>query len=371
MKTGRNGKGSVGNPDFEDVSSYSAPLKRGKKKRKRLFLCLKLCLALVCVCLIGAGSAMAYVSTSLIGGLTTQPLSKDLEKLGIPEDVELDDSVTNIALFGLDTRGDSFEGNSDIMMIVSVDNRHKMVKLISILRDTKVELEGSPARINAAYAYGGPDLAVYTLNRTFALEDYSLNIQDYVSVNFGNAAKVIEAVDGVDLEITAEEAGQINANLNLALQDDTRAEIVPEDFIEEKAGMAHLNGNQTVAYSRIRVLGGDAARAGRQQKVLEAVLQKVRGGRGNYAELIRAVMPLCKTSLDLEDILALSPILLTDFTVETLTVPGDREEAWGGLDPDFDDNWVFIYDFEQAARHIREFLEAGPSQPSAQSSGVS
>lgn len=152
MKTGRNGKGSVGNPDFEDVSSYSAPLKRGKKKRKRLFLCLKLCLALVCVCLIGAGSAMAYVSTSLIGGLTTQPLSKDLEKLGIPEDVELDDSVTNIALFGLDTRGDSFEGNSDIMMIVSVDNRHKMVKLISILRDTKVELEGSPARINAAYA---------------------------------------------------------------------------------------------------------------------------------------------------------------------------------------------------------------------------
>ena len=135
--------------------------------------------------------------------------------------------------------------------------------------------------------------------------------------------------------------------------------------------MAHLNGNQTVAYSRIRVLGGDAARAGRQQKVLEAVLQKVRGGRVNYAELIRAVMPLCKTSLDLEDILALSPILLTDFTVETLTVPGDREEAWGGLDPDFDDNWVFIYDFEQAARHIREFLEAGPSQPSAQSSGVS
>ena len=69
---------------------------------------------------------------------------KDLEKLGIPEDVELDDSVTNIALFGLDTRGDSFEGNSDIMMIVSVDNRHKMVKLISILRDTKVDLEGSP-----------------------------------------------------------------------------------------------------------------------------------------------------------------------------------------------------------------------------------
>ena len=63
MKTGRNGKGSVGNPDFEDVSSYSAPLKRGKKKRKTLFLCLKLCLALVCVCLIGAGSAMAYVST--------------------------------------------------------------------------------------------------------------------------------------------------------------------------------------------------------------------------------------------------------------------------------------------------------------------
>lgn len=133
------------------------------------------------------------VSTSLIGGLTTQPLSKDLEKLGIPEDVELDDSVTNIALFGLDTRGDSFEGNSDIMMIVSVDNRHKMVKLISILRDTKVELEGSPARHNAAYAYGGPDLAVYTLNRTFALEDYSLNIQDYVSVNFGNAAKVIRS----------------------------------------------------------------------------------------------------------------------------------------------------------------------------------
>ena len=83
-----------------------------------------------------------------------------------------------------------------------------------------------------------------------------------MSINFGNAAKVIEAVDGVDLEITAEEAGQINANLNLALQDDTQAEIVPEDFIEEKAGMAHLNGNQTVAYSRIRVLGGDARSGG-------------------------------------------------------------------------------------------------------------
>lgn len=370
MSERRRGRGRRAAPGFEDISSYSEPLRQGKRKRKKFFLVLKLCLALVSVCLIGAGSAMAYVSTSLIGGLTTQPLSKDLEKLGIPEDVELDDSVTNIALFGLDTRGDSFEGNSDIMMIVSIDNRHKMVKLISILRDTKIELDGGPARINAAYANGGPDLAVYTLNHLFALEDFSLNIQDYVSVNFGNAAKVVEAVNGVDLEITEEEAEQINANLNLTLLDDPEAEIVSGDFIEKKAGMTHLNGNQAVAYSRIRVLdGGDASRAGRQQKVLQAILQKVRGGQVNYAELIRAVMPLCKTSLDLEDMLALSPILLTDFTMETLTIPGDREEAWGGEDPMFGKNWVFIYDFEQAARHIREFIEAGPSLPAPQSGG--
>ena len=71
------------------------------------------------------------------------------------------------------------------------------------------------------------------------------------------AAKVIEAVDGWIWRSRRRKPGRINVNLNLALQDDTRAEIVPEDFIEEKAGMAHLNGNQTVA-SRIRVLGGDA-----------------------------------------------------------------------------------------------------------------
>lgn len=325
---------------------------------KRLWVKL---LAGLCSCLsITLGAGLIYLATEVVGGLTADALPLDRTVLGIPDEAILDDSITNIALFGVDDRGNSFQGNSDTMMILTIDNRHQKIKLTSILRDTKVELEEfGTARINAAHAYGGAPFAIRTLNRLFRL-----NIEDYITVNFGKMAEIIDAVGGVSLSITSEEAQEINNNLDLLANDDPTATISPQDYLDLSQGEQslslgeqQLNGNQAVAYSRIRAVGGDEERSRRQQKVIQALLTATQGrDMLSYLDLAKEILPLCKTSLGLEDIPAFLPILFHPFSIETLHIPGEAENPWGGIDETFQGNWVYIYDLDTAADHINEFL---------------
>mgnify|MGYP002963054006 FL=1 len=203
--------------EFQDISSYSSKqaYKKNQKKKKRTGL--KVFLSFICVILVLVGGVMIYASTVLLGDLKTTTITKDKTELGISEETKSEAGITNIALFGVDARdydGGTFAGRSDAIMVMSIDNVHHKVKLTSIMRDVRVYMgDGSPYdsgydKLNHAYMYGGPEQAIRTINQNFGLD-----IQDYVTVNFASMAKIVDAFGGVNIDLTEEEVEQVNINM--------------------------------------------------------------------------------------------------------------------------------------------------------------
>ena len=376
---------------FEDVSSYSSSKEyKKRKKNRRGRAVLRGIAVFFCLVFILCGSGLVYVSTNLLANLTTTSIAKDNDSLGIDtENIVMDSSVKNIALFGVDSRNGDFTGLSDVIMILSVDGVHGKLKLTSILRDSELSINGETlngdyvnytAKINNAYRLGGPELAIRTLNRNFGLD-----IREYVTVNFANMAAIVDAFGGVDMELTAEEVGAINDNLwalsqevedqkerdmaNGTYEEQTYSEIKSTDYFpdvngeiniaygEYEGGTYHLNGNQAVAYGRIRYVDSDWGRVERQQKVFSALVGKVTElSWSDYPSLIQQMMPYCETNLDLTDVMGLAPILLTDFTISSISVPNADYET--DLFSDYDSSGAYrmIYDATGAAQRISAFI---------------
>ena len=196
----------------------------------------------------------------------------DTNDVGIKEEVqeklsEYSDSVINIALFGIDAQ-DGEAGRSDSIIIATIDTTHKKLKLTSIMRDSYVTIaDRGQDKINHAYAFGGAQLAIKTLN-----ENFDLNIEDFVAVNFTTMPKIIDKLGGVN-----------------------------------SAGTYTLTGEQALAYSRIRYAsGGDYVRTDRQRTVLNKVFEKILATNvSQYPGLLSEILPMVKTSLDYSEILNL------------------------------------------------------------------
>lgn len=211
----------------------------------------------------------------------------DTNDVGIKEEVqeklsEYSDSVINIALFGIDAEEGS-AGRSDSIIIATIDTSHKKLKLTSIMRDSYVTIaDRGQDKINHAYAFGGAQLAIKTLN-----ENFDLNIEDFVAVNFTTMPKIIDKLGGVTIDITSEEVSHIPGI--------------------DSAGTYTLTGEQALAYSRIRYAsGGDYVRTDRQRTVLNKVFEKILATNvTQYPSLLSEVLPMVKTSLDYSEILNL------------------------------------------------------------------
>lgn len=185
----------------------------------------------------------------------------------------------NIALFGVDSREqDLLSGNnrSDTIMICSINERTKEVKLVSVYRDTLLDVGGGEYRkCNAAYALGGPQQAIAMLNMNL-----DLNITDFVTVGFEGLADTIDALGGIDLEVTEEEVKYINSYMK-----DMHNELGTQYDELTGSGMQHLSGIQATAYCRIRYTSGDDfKRTQRQRTVLSLTLQKAK--KANLLQLI-------------------------------------------------------------------------------------
>ena len=362
---------------FQDVSSYSGTEGKKRRKGRRVRLALQCVAAFLCVVMIVFGSALIYISMDVISGLTTTTITKDPAQLGIKDDAVVDyaqdDSITNIAMFGVDSRNSEFRGRSDVTMILTVDNKHNTVKMTSILRDSLVNIEGEGygggyydenSKLNAAYAYGGPELAIRTLNQNFGLR-----IEDYVTINFVNMAAIVDAFGGVEMEVTYDEVEEINLNLrNLiwevedqrnedyanGIEDKNYPQVVDSDFMYATGDVDTylLNGNQAVSYGRIRNIGSDFGRVERQQKVLTALIDRVKlFGVAEYPNLVRKLAPYVETSLSIDDIIGMLPILATDLSVERISVPDPNAET------DLQDiNYDLVYDLENAAKRMSAFM---------------
>ena len=343
--------------EFQDISSYSSKqaYKKNQKKKKRTGL--KVFLSFICVILVLVGGVMIYASTVLLGDLKT----KDKTELGISEETKSEAGITNIALFGVDARdydGGTFAGRSDAIMVMSIDNVHHKVKLTSIMRDVRVYMgDGSPYdsgydKLNHAYMYGGPEQAIRTINQNFGLD-----IQDYVTVNFASMAKIVDAFGGVNIDLTEEEVEQVNINMRdlAATSPDSMAGDV-STYAPLSAGEGVLlNGDEAVAYGRIRAIDNDNGRVERQQEVLSALLSKASSiSKLEYPSIIQQLAPLCETSLTFDKMIGMAQIALTGFDIERLSIPSDVE----GYASDYCEGggWMWTYDTDVAAQHIHEFI---------------
>ena len=210
---------------------------------------------------------------------------------------------TNIALFGLDSRAEELQaGNnrSDINIILSINNATGKIRLLSVYRDTFLDIGGGTyIKCNAAYAYGGPGQAVAMLNTNL-----DLTITDYAAIGFGGLADLVDAAGGVEIDVTEAEIHGINDYASTMAADLKRETPAPVT----QPGKQHLNGLQAVAYCRIRYTAGDDyKRTERQREVLSQTmtgLKKV--SPGMMRRILSDVLPQMATSLSVSELLSLA-----------------------------------------------------------------
>ena len=269
----------------------------------------------------------------------------DEDNLGISSEIADkygDTDIFNVALFGVDTRDEnSFSGRSDTIMIVSVDKKNNVVKLSSILRDSYVAIEGyKNQKITHAYAFGGAELAIKTINQNF-----SMNITDYATVNFYKLGQAIDLLGGIDVEVSERERVHLND-----IGDDEN----PTFGYLNESGFVHLTGEQAVVYARLRKIDSDVERSNRQKKVIEALLVQARKvSPQKYSEMLKTMLSLCETSLSFSEIMSFAPMLKEDITIQMTNVPGEEEHAIGGI---YDGAWVWRYDLAAATERLHLFI---------------
>ncbi len=239
------------------------------------------------------------------------------------ETAELLDGYTNIALFGIDNRssGNYESGNSDSIMVCSINNETKEVKLLSVYRDTCMDVDGDGTlrKCNYAYNHGGPEQAIEMLNRNL-----DLNIQKYVSVDFNALAEAIDALGGIDLDITSDEAYYMNGSQGYIAE---TASHIGGNAANVSVGSQRVNGVQAVAYCRIRqTAGGDFGRAERQRKVLQSMVAELDGASiGEMNDMVNAVFDDIGTNLKLKQIIAMAVNVKDYEIVETHGFPYDMK----------------------------------------------
>lgn len=313
-------------------------VRRKRKKKSGLRRLLLFIVLLISVALggiyYGVGLVYSHLQYVELEDLKAEPLQAD--------------GVINILLIGNDSRENGTDGRSDAMILLSFNNKSDTIYMTSFLRDMYVEIPGHDGnRLNAAYAFGGPELLMQTIEKNFDIE-----VNDYVSVNFESFAKMVDAVGGIDLLLTTEEMEYVNGYLveyNILTnqpQGTGNIEVKPD-------GVVHLNGPQALAYSRIRYLGTDFGRTERQRKVLEAVIKSApKAAVTNPQALFEGLFSNMTTNLTkgecFRSVLYLG--LMPKFSMEQSSIPLDgtyRDAKIRGmavLEVDFETNKAYLRD---------------------------
>ena len=237
------------------------------------------------------------------------------------EGKEISERIFNIMLVGVDSRGDDVAGRSDSMILIHLNPETKKINTTSFLRDIYAEIPGRGGnRLNAAYVFGGPDLLLKTIHHNFGIE-----VDKYVTLNFWLVIDILNDFGGVDIEITEEEIELMNRYM----KEHNKILGNPEgtDYLKaEDAGMRHLNGNQALSYARIRYIGTDFARTGRQRRIISLCIDKLK--HMNVKEMnamLEKYLPSVKTNLTEQDVTSLLFMALgiKDYTRESHVIPVD------------------------------------------------
>lgn len=275
------------------------PERRNSKKRKKPKSRKKL------IAILAAELVLIAILGVVVWGVSKldkfQDLNVNADDVAMNEDMdastaELLEGYTNIALFGIGARevGSLGAGElSDTIIIASINNSTKEVRLMSVYRDTYLNrADDTYGKCNAAYSKGGPKQAMEMLNTNL-----DLNIKYYVSVDFLALIRVIEILGGVEIDVTEAEVEWVNNYMYETTE-------ITEDYLDhyspflEEPGLQTLDGLQATAYCRIRAVGNDYARTERQRKVIDQIVQKAKSaGLGTINSIIDEVFPLIATNI--------------------------------------------------------------------------
>ncbi len=314
-----------------------------KKKSKGLKIFLRVLLILLIIIVIIAGIAVGYV-TNKLGKITVEEI--DETAIGIDEETqERLSGYRNIALLGIDSRADDYGvGNrSDCIIIASLDENTKQIRLISVYRDTYMQIEEKGKqvldKVTHAYAYGGAQNTLKALNTNL-----DLNITEYVTVNFDAVISAVDAMGGVTINIDSSEIKYINDYIDATSQSSG----VSSSHIT-KTGSQTLDGVQAVAYSRIRYTsGGDYKRTERMRTVIEAMLNKAKTlSISQLNKLIDTVLPRVSTNISGAEILGLVPSIASYDITDSLGWPYKTEgitlDRWYGVPVTLESNVLQLH----------------------------
>lgn len=311
--------------------------KRVRRRRRRSTLSRVMFALEIIVLVVLMGGLFVYAK---LGKLNHETINE--EELDVNESVtenQVMKGYTMIALVGIDSRDDKLKSdwNSDTMIIASINNDTKKVKLVSVYRDTYLCLgededeNNSYGLANSAYCTGGAKKMINMLNKNL-----DMNISDFVTVNFQAVAETVELLGGIDVEMKKEEVVHLN-NYCVETSEVTGMDYTP---LEEIEGVHHLNGVQAVAYARIRkTSGNDFRRAARQREVIYRIVEKAKNSSiATLNTVLDKIFPMIYTSLTEKEILSMGMNMLSYDIEDQTGFPFDHlygdtvKEAMDGVD---------------------------------------
>lgn len=319
--------------------------KSSKAKRWGIIFAIELILIIILIPVV-----FMYAKLSLVKTASKEEVDK--ARIVINEDVPVATQAAlkghrNIAFFGVDSRDGSLETGtrSDSIIIVSIDQKTKDVKLTSVYRDTCLRVPGYGfTKATHAYAYGGAELAMSMLNTNL-----DLDITEFATVDFGVLAKIIDGVGGIELEVSDAEFSLINALIN----EQNRVTGSDSPYLDA-SGYQHLNGTQATAYARIRKIDSDFKRSERQRLVLSKVFEKAQSADiGTLLGMIDTILPEVYTNLTSTELIALAKDIFSYNIADQTGFP--FEKTTGSLQSD-GLSYVFAEGLEQNVQELHTYL---------------
>jgi len=287
------------------------------------------------------------------------------------ENIEINEGVEEalkgyrtIALFGVDSRANQLEKGtrSDCIMLAVIDENTKAVKLVSVYRDTYLQIGNRGLdKVTHAYAYGGAAKSISTLNTNL-----DLNISEFATVNFDSLVEIVDAVGGVNIKIESDEIKYLNDYITA-----TSETVGKSSNMIYQTGTQNLDGVQAVSYSRIRFTeGGDYKRTERMRTVLTAIANKAKSlNVSQLNNLAQTILPKVYTNIKSDEIISLLPKVATYKISESIGWPYEVQGAtisgvWYGVPVTLEDcvkklhKEVYMQDDYQVSNKVKTISDS-------------
>lgn len=254
--------------------------------------------------------------------------------------------ITNVLLVGTDGRDVDERARADSIIIATLDNNNKEVRLTSLFRDTLVNIDGHGAqKLNAAMAFGGIDLLRDTIQET-----YKISIDKYVIINFWGFEAIIDQIGGVEVDVKDYQLNELNKYIGESTGGN--------DYPVTKSGLQLLNGKQALSYARIRKgVGDEFERTERQREVLFKVAEKLRETKPTkYFGILNSMLDNISTNIEPLDALNMAYTIYKFPSLETKQIHIPLTELSDDMDYGGEAGWVFIMDKEQNTKVLHDFI---------------